>query len=84
MDALHAAREAMEWSEDTVLEQDGSLWFFAKAQAYAAIAQAEAAQRQAAALERIAAALEPSDLLREYERATTQGARTYHAQKEQS
>jgi hypothetical protein len=54
MDALHMAREAMEWSEDEGLEQDGALWFFAKAQAYAAIAQVEATRENTAQLKRVA------------------------------
>ncbi len=57
MDALEKAKDAIEWAEDDALSEEGARWFFAKAQAYAAIAQAEAAQEQAAQLKRIADAL---------------------------
>lgn len=56
-DPFDAAREAMAWSEEESLEPSAAPWYFAKAQAYAAIAQAEAQREQAAQLTRIADAL---------------------------
>lgn len=50
MDALVQAKEAMEWAEDNSLEVDAAPWYFAKAQAYAAIAQVEQLKRIADAL----------------------------------
>ena len=58
VNALQAALDALEWAEDPSIEQDACDWYFAKAQAYAAVAQACTAQEQAAQLKRIANVLE--------------------------
>lgn len=51
MDALEQAKQAMEYAEDdSITTDEAHHWFFAKAQAYAAIAQAEQLKRIADAL----------------------------------
>ena len=45
MDYLQEARGTMDWAEDDSITQEAALWYFAKAQAHAAIAQTEQLKR---------------------------------------